>query len=148
MRHFVTSVFTASFLFTAWLPFSANAGSVYKWTDEEGVVHYGDIRPDNIETQEMKVRVGKGTSAPSTKKDNDAENSTTKQDNDSKQELTAEQKKAQEEACKTAKQNLEMMNTYARVRVKDKNGEYRYLTPEEKSKKMAQAQKFVDETCK
>lgn len=150
MKHFVKSILTASFLLTASLPFSALAGSVYKWTDEEGVVHYGDKKPANTETKEMKVRVGRGTPAPSATNDNDNDsekNESLKEANNEKQ-LTAEQKKAQDEACKAAKQNLQMMNTYARVRVKDKNGEYRYLSPEEKSKKMAQAQKYVDEKCK
>ena len=49
----ITALF---FLATAMMQRDANA-QVYKWTDKDGKVHYGDRPPPEVKTNEIKVRV-------------------------------------------------------------------------------------------
>jgi hypothetical protein len=52
------------------------------------------------------------------------------------------------EYCAQAKKNLEVLNTKARVRVPDGNGNYRYIGEEEKEEQRATAESIVAQHCK
>jgi hypothetical protein len=130
------------------LPLSVSGGTVYKWTDADGVIHYGDKKPDSTESTTIKVQGGQGTPASAP-----AEDSTPDKAKSGVEEITPEQKaandKARQAACDTARENLAAIKTYARVRVKDpKTGEPRYLTAEEKAQRQVDAEKIIKETCK
>lgn len=49
--------------------------------------------------------------------------------------------------CSQAKQNLSNLNTFARIRIQGADGEYRYLTEEEKEDQRRQAQDAIDAYC-
>jgi len=51
------------------------------------------------------------------------------------------------EACSAAKQNLETLNTHARIRMPDGNGSYRFLNEEEKAAERAQAEAAIAQNC-
>lgn len=44
----------------------AQAGELYRWVDEKGKVHYGDVRPSAVEVEEKKLSgaVGQGADLP------------------------------------------------------------------------------------
>ena len=56
-------------------------------------------------------------------------------------------KDAREKNCSLAKNNLSTMRERARVRVKEKNGEYRMLSHEEKTNKETELKKQIKEFC-
>lgn len=135
---------------TILLPLSVSGGTVYKWTDADGVIHYGDKKPESAESTTIKVQGGHGTSAPTS---TSAENTEPGKPKSGIEEITPEQKaaneKARQAACDTARDNLAAIKTYSRVRVKDpKTGEPRYLTEEEKAQRQVDAEKIIKETCK
>lgn len=49
--------------------------------------------------------------------------------------------------CNQAKQNLSNLNTFARIRIQGADGEYRYLTEEEKDDQRRQAQDAINAYC-
>jgi hypothetical protein len=51
------------------------------------------------------------------------------------------------ERCESARKNSETLKTYARIRIKGDDGEYRYLTPDEQKQKLDEANKAIEESC-
>lgn len=51
------------------------------------------------------------------------------------------------EYCAQARQNLSNLNTYARIRVKGPDGEYRYISEEEKVVQRQQAEQAIEDYC-
>lgn len=51
------------------------------------------------------------------------------------------------EACSAAKQNLETLNTHARIRKPDGNGSYRFLNEEEKASEREHAESAIALNC-
>jgi len=51
------------------------------------------------------------------------------------------------EACATARQNLETLNTRARIRMPDGEGGYHFLTEDEKATQREQAQAVITRAC-
>jgi hypothetical protein len=52
------------------------------------------------------------------------------------------------EYCAQATQNLEVLNTKARVRIPDADGNYRYIDEEEKAEQRATAEAIIAQHCK
>jgi len=51
------------------------------------------------------------------------------------------------EYCKRAQDNLQTLDTFARIRVRDDKGEYRYIDEEEKESQRAQARELISIHC-
>ncbi|MEM8660361.1 MAG: hypothetical protein AAGF35_05705, partial [Pseudomonadota bacterium] len=51
------------------------------------------------------------------------------------------------EACSAARGNLETLNSYARIRVPDGNGSFRFLNEEEKTQQREHALAAIDHYC-
>ena len=51
------------------------------------------------------------------------------------------------EACAIAKQNLETLNTHARIRMPDDDGNFRYLNEDEKKNARIEAEAAISQNC-
>ena len=134
------------------LPAMAAGSSVYKWTDENGVTHFGDRQPTGQNSEQVNVRSGTSGSA------NEKRASPQERVNQMEQQQQEEQQRQQETAvqearrkqreanCATARSNLEIINSNARIRTEE-NGEVRYLSPEEIEERRKQFQKIAEENC-
>jgi hypothetical protein len=116
----------------------AAAEKVYKWTDAKGQTHYSQHPPFNTETEVIKPPTGHSDPveykvAPETKVE-------------AKAETTVAPPK-DKERCQNARSNAETLKTYARIRVKGDDGEYRFLTPDEQQQKLKEANKAIQESC-
>jgi len=134
-------------------PGLASSASVYKWTDENGVTHFGDRQPTGRNAEQVNVRSGtsQGTAGAQRR-------SAQEQLGELQEQQAAEQQKREESAveearrkqreanCATARSNLEVINSNARIRVEE-NGETRYLTPEEIEQQRQKFQEIADESC-
>ncbi len=113
---------------------------VYKWTDEKGQVHYSERPPFGMQAEAIKPEIGHSEPV----------NYGAATDNKVKEEKTADAgKKALKdpERCAAARKNLDTLKTYARIKVKDENGEYRFLTQDEKQQNTNEAAKAIEESC-
>ncbi len=132
--------FTLVISFVSLLAYSsafAAAEKVYKWTDAKGQTHYSQRPPLNTETEVIKPQTGHS----------DPVNYTTAAPKPEKKEETKQEPAKDKERCEVARKNADTLKTYARIRVKDDNGEYRYITPDEQKQKLGEANKAIEESC-
>ena len=126
--------------------------SVYKWTDDSGVTHFGDRQPTGANAERVNVRTGAASGGQATRVSPQQQ----VQEIQELQQAEAQQRQetAQEEAlrkqreanCATARSNLEVINSNARIRVEE-NGEMRYLTPEEIDEQRKKFEEVAAENC-
>jgi hypothetical protein len=119
---------------------SLNAGSIHKWTDADGNVFYGDAPPISAKTEDVWVQSapsnpGKALPRLSSPDSDSAANDDT---------VPADQAKA---ACDNATQDLEIIESSSRVKLKLADGSTRYLTSEELDERRAQAESEIQRFC-
>ena len=139
MKVFITLALSLTcYLLTTSQAFPA-PGKVYKWTDEKGQVHFSERPPLGTQTEVVKPQIGHSEPV----------NYETAAAEKAKEEKAGTEKNALKdpERCEVARQNLEKLKTYVRIRIKDENGEYRFLTPEELTQKTNEASKAIEESC-
>ncbi|MBZ2170091.1 DUF4124 domain-containing protein [Marinobacter sp. F4216] len=134
------------------VPGISMSASVYKWTDENGVTHFGDRQPTGKSAERVNVRAGVPASAASQKaspqerladmeKEKEKENLTARE----RAEMEAREKQRAAN-CETARSNLKVIDSNARIHVED-NGEKRYLSPEEIAEQRQKFQQVAEENC-
>ena len=131
-------------------PALSMAESVYKWTDENGVTHFGDRKPTGKKSESVSIRTGKKTSSPRQSAQEQVEQL---EENQASAEEDAQVKKVEEARrkqraanCRTAQTNLSLLQTGSRVKVQE-NGEERYLSQEEIQQKRDEFEKVAEENC-
>jgi len=126
---------------------SLNAGSIQKWTDENGNVHYGDAPP--VKTKSENVRVQSAPSNPG--KALPRLNSPDDPDQAEADEENGQQKVSEDQAsqnCANARSDLDIINNSIRVKLQEPDGNVRYLTETEIAERKTAAQAQVSKFCK
>jgi hypothetical protein len=136
-------------------PAAVSASEIYKWTDAEGNVHFGD-RPSGAATEE---RLGINSSATDPERVRavvQARNNARTERNEQRAaaaeaEPTAEELRAAEaerqQKCDTYRERLQKFVTSRRLYREDDNGERVYLDEEESLAARARVQEQVLEYC-
>ena len=127
---------------------SLTAGSIQKWTDENGNVHYGDVPP--VKTRSENVRVqsapsNPGKALPRLNSSDDSDQAAGDNDEDNKQEGSEEQSSKN---CAVARSDLDIINNSIRVKLQEPDGNVRYLNESEIAERKAAAQAQVSRFCK
>jgi hypothetical protein len=142
-------ILTLAALLTA-TPVMALAASVYKWTDEDGVTHFGDRQPTGQQAESVNIRTGKssGDNRMSPQERVEELESREAEENQQRQESAVEQarRKQREANCETARTNLTVIQQNSRIRIEEE-GEQRYLTPEEIEEKKQQFEEIAEKNC-
>lgn len=139
-------------LLLAVVPGVSMGASVYKWTDENGVTHFGDRQPTGAKSDKVNVRSGSASSTssnrPSPTERVNALEEREQEAAEKRRESAAEEARQKQRAanCSTAQTNLEVMANNARIRIEEE-GEMRYLTPEEIAEKRTRFEEIVAENC-
>lgn len=137
-------------LLLAATPSMAMSASVYKWTDEQGVTHFGDRQPPGTRAETLNVRSGTSSgNGRSTPQKRLSELQEQEQKNaEKKQETMAEtaNRKQRDANCENARSNLKVIESNARIRIED-NGEMRYLSPEEIAEQRSKLEEIATENC-
>ena len=151
MKNFVIATLCMVILFSS---AATVAGKIYKWTDAEGKVHYGSEKPADADAEKMKVDTSKtGVNRGAAALD------------DLKQQVDDEAERIKEEGipaeppvpslpmkevrkrCQKAKQNLATIQSRGQLRERDANGETRYVSEEEKQRRIKAANQQIREYC-
>jgi hypothetical protein len=131
------------------------AGEIYKWTDAEGNVHFGD-RPSGAATEQRLAINSSATDPDRVRAIVQARNDARSERNEQKAaaaeaEPTAEDLRAAEaerkEKCSTYKERLQKFVTSRRLYRQDESGERVYLDEEETLAARARVQEQVLEYC-
>ncbi len=150
----ITNRFTqlgTTLVFMAILVSVQAADKPFKWTDDKGVVHYGDNPPDRSTAVQMNVHTGRASEPGNEQSSNEtpqvANQETKNNEKTTSQPAANENAKIVKENCDIYKQNLSALKNSSRIREKDANGEYRYLTSEEKAQREKDADTYLKEHC-
>ncbi len=130
---------------------------IYKWVDAEGNVHYAQQRPSDANAERLDIQQEPATTFRSGAKDavkseeatqdgtqKPAEEPTAKEE---KKVETPAEKKQRLEACTKARKSLATMESIGRIRSKDAEGNYTYLSQQQKEAQMKQARDLIKKTC-
>jgi Domain of unknown function (DUF4124) len=135
------------------VPVFATAQSVYKWTDDDGVTHFGDRKPVGKASESVSVRTGSASKAsgdsrksPQQRVDEIEERQASTQEMAEMNAAERARQKQRAANCQTAKSNLALIQTGSRVKVQE-DGEKRYLTPQEIEQKRQQFEKIAELNC-
>ncbi len=120
---------------------TVEAESFYKWTDDEGTIHYTRTPPKGRNAE--KINTQTKTSKPVNYNTAGDEGKTTPATQTTvKAEITKDPA-----LCGQARKNLNTLRNSSRVRTTTPEGEKRYLTPDELKEKKLEMQKTIDENC-
>ncbi|WP_049724001.1 DUF4124 domain-containing protein [Gilvimarinus polysaccharolyticus] len=121
----------------------AIAETFYKWTDEDGGVHFGTRPPSGQESLAIKPQTGHSEPVDYSHFSSEAE----KEAASAKQDNTEKASNKDPERCESAKDNLEILNRGGRIREPTDDGSFTYLDEEQKAKRIEQAQAAIKESC-
>ena len=122
----------------------AHAADSYKWTDDTGQVQYTQIPPKDRPYETIRTRV-KDPEVTATKPDYSRRDGT-----EAKGDVAIAKADAEKLAknCDVAKQNKEMLQTAAKIRITDKEGVDRHLTDDERKEKLQATDLQIQNFCK
>ncbi|KUJ79633.1 DUF4124 domain-containing protein [Microbulbifer flavimaris] len=152
-------------LTTLTLTLAAHADGIYKWVDENGVVHFGSQPPQKEkqvevvrkpkseryrqwESEQMATQAAVKSEAGSEDKAEQqaAEAAPNQQESEVKQ-LTKAEMAVRAQRCRLARTNLESLTTHSRVREIGTDGKQRVLPEEERQARIARAKQIIQENC-
>ncbi|MEE9253617.1 MAG: DUF4124 domain-containing protein [Pseudomonadales bacterium] len=139
------------------LPFLLGA-EVYRWVDEEGVVHFSERPARNTTAERISVSSGAGIrrapaptalAEPTTGTDSLTTKQQALQDQLNQQASTRlrEIAKTRGKNCEIAQSRFDDLTQYARIRIRGDDGEYRVLSEEDRVSEINQAKANVVEFC-
>ncbi|MFP5430518.1 MAG: DUF4124 domain-containing protein [Gammaproteobacteria bacterium] len=145
-------------LLGALLAAPAMAAQFYKWTDENGVTHYSEAPPPESVKGSTAIKVpsrqpsGAETAAQNLQKQREAALKALDEAGKKGASTTApaaakDNKEQYAERCKQLKANLAVMENSGRVSEKDDKGEKRFLTEEEKTKRLEDTRRQIKAFC-
>lgn len=139
---------------------TAQADGIYKWTDENGVTHFGSQPPQKEEvevvkkpksermkqwqTQQLALEAGKEAEEPTSEERNAA---AAPQEPEQEQALTKAQQAVRAQRCRMAQSNLQELTTHSRVRELGPDGKMRVLGEEERQQRITRARETIENNC-
>ena len=131
--------------FTLLFSTALSAGSIQKWVDDEGNVHYGDAPPTSAKTESVHVQPAPsnpGKALPRLGSSSENASTTTAAADDGS--VPDDQAKI---ACDQAREDLEVINRSSRIKLRQADGSTRYLTTEEIAERKTQAEADIKSFC-
>ena len=125
---------------------SLNAGTIHKWVDENGTVHYGDSPPAQTKSESVRVLSAPSNPGKALPRLNQPNTSQQSAAGASGEQPQASGDQAQE-FCNLARKDLEIINGSSRIKLKMNDGSTRYLTAEEITERKAQAEAEIERYC-
>jgi hypothetical protein len=133
------------------------AAEIYKWTDAQGKVHYGDQPPSGSDVKQITPRVSKEVEARAEEARRKAaeqavrkrvEQSKAREEEAKKQANAEEEAKRRAENCQRARGNLELLQrANMRLTTVDAQGQSHELNAAAREAEMAHAVKTIAENC-
>lgn len=123
--------------------------TIYKWTDEEGVVHYTARPPEGVDYERVDVKNQRSESSAAeagAREEAESERSSIPPE---QPEMAAEgpDPAMVAERCQQARSNIENLTQRSNVLIRDDSGQRRQITNEERQRMLREARDFIDEWC-
>lgn len=141
----------------ACVPHTTVAEQVYRWVDENGVVHFGDRAPELGDAEKVAIQPSSGAHAspasepnspyaeatdpqPSVAQQLREERAAKRQENEQLAEATAEM-------CKLARNEVAQLEPSPRVNVTHEDGTVTRMDDNQRLKRLDEAKAFITENC-
>lgn len=133
----------------------AIASEIYKWTDENGTIHYGD-RPSGDASEERLALTYRRSTAGSVERQVKAQSDRRAAREEARAAAGAEAQQAEEvraeaeakqQRCEKYRAQLETMLQARRLYREDENGERKYLDDEQRQEARTKAEELIAENC-
>ena len=124
------------------------AGTIKKWVDADGNVHYGDSPPVSAKTENVRVLSAPsnpGKALPRLNEPGSGDNADSGGAGGAANNVPADQARI---ACDNAKEDLRVINSSSRIRLKSPDGTTRYMSTEEIEQRKSQAEADVKQFCR
>ncbi len=128
---------------------TSQAGSIQKWVDKDGNVHYGDSPPATIKAE--KITVTRPPSNPGRPLPRLGDLNAKKEADAGQQEQPASSQLSGEEtrqACQSARANLDTINRSGPIRLRSTDGSERLLSTKEIDERRARYEQDIKRYCK
>jgi hypothetical protein len=138
----------------------ANDEEVYRWVDENGVVHFGDRPPEHSGAKKVTIQDGTnsgirtnpapGLNQAEAANESEPQPSMAQQRRDeraSSRAEAAEQKKIIAAACAEASKRVAQLEPFPHVLVRNEDGSVSRLDDNRRLELLAEAQTFIDANC-
>jgi len=124
----------------------AQDATIYRWVDNNNVVHFSHEHPKDKDYAQIDVKVSyassqKGNNAD---KENAADKLALSPDTS---DLSSKSAEAVKKNCLTAQENLKTLQQFDNVHIQDLEGNQRLLTKEEKEEQITLSEKYVSVFC-
>jgi hypothetical protein len=123
---------------------------VYKWTDAQGKIQYGDTPPDGVHAEVVELlgtHSHANNTAPTTSWERSASAPSAPAANDAKKTVDSDVAQARDKQCADAQQRYKTLIEGRRLYKTGENGERQYLTSDEIDSERVNAKRDVDEIC-
>lgn len=124
-------------------PSATLAATFYKWIDDSGVTQYTLRAPLNKPYEKVNTTTGRSEASEA----NTSENTPEVNDTDADRIKDFEVITPDPAVCQQARERLDALNSYTRIRYQDKDGTYKYMNNQEKDKEKQMAQEVIDAHC-
>lgn len=149
---FASAFLTLCIIFAASIS-TSHAAKIYRWVDENGMPHYSQNPPRELQSEKINVKAsGVGTASTSNVNAIKAREEAKAKKDEPKEEkeegLTAEHSPEDKaKYCQQSQTLLKQMNENTNRRFKQDDGSYRKLTQEEIANYRSQAQEGISNYC-
>ncbi|MCP4043566.1 MAG: DUF4124 domain-containing protein [Gammaproteobacteria bacterium] len=148
----ITTIATILFLF--FTPIKLTGKELYKWVDQDGNVHFGQIRPTGKAVEKIQVKAGGQGNRKEVLETNSAETDQDERQEEGKTQPDASVEKQPHNAeirnqnCSRARQNLKILqDDHQNAAVSDKNGSPVKLSEEATAAKLKETRQLVKRYC-
>ena len=158
MRFASISMMIFCVTFAVWVPDTNAADEIYRWVDENGVVHFGDRPEDRDNAEIVKIQDNGSGTGQSTPEPVSADNSPlpdpqpsyaqqVRDERAQKRTEAAEIKKKTDEACEEVRGIVATLEPSNRVMVTAEDGTVSRMDGEVRVQKVAEAKAFLEKYC-
>jgi len=149
----LTGALLATPILTSLLSAPLQADEVFKWVDEQGITHYEERAPADKDYSKVTTYGVVPADTEKAKQRLDQQRADKKVAEEKGVDYAAQKKVADEQAkvrtenCKKAQNNLKTIQENARVRILGEDGEFRYLSEEERQQQTDTAKEMITANC-
>lgn len=121
------------------------AQTTYKWIDKDGHIHYTQRPPSEGNYERLNVQTGHPSASSGSPTYTTPNSDSNKSANDIVQQTEAKGEEMRQNNCAQAKKALETYTAFRKVR--DKSGNVRILSDDERAKRINDAKAAIQEFC-
>lgn len=130
---------------------SAFSAGIYKWTDENGKVHYGSQRPEDAQAERMKLHVPEPASPPDAQQEPEGEDQETDPKKETELKDGGDQEKASKERtayCAGERKRLQTVEKNKDIHEKDASGKVNQLSSDARNERLNKIRANISKYCK